>query len=64
MKPHAALMIAALTAAFPALATAQNEMSGQALTIYSTARPGALPPELYRGGASGLAARRRPALRG
>ena len=55
MKPHAALMIAALTAAFPALATAQNEMSGQALTIYSTARPGALPPELYRGGASGPA---------
>jgi hypothetical protein len=30
-------------------------MSGQALTIYSTARPGALPPELYRGGASGPA---------
>ena len=55
MKPHAALMIAALTAAFPALATAQNEMSGQALTIYSTARPGALPPELHRGGASGPA---------
>jgi hypothetical protein len=55
MKPHAALMIAALTAALPALATAQNEMSGQALTIYSTARPGALPPELYRGGASGPA---------
>ncbi|MEN9783164.1 MAG: hypothetical protein RJA24_507, partial [Pseudomonadota bacterium] len=26
---------------------------GPALTIYSTARPGALPPELYRGGASG-----------
>jgi hypothetical protein len=55
MKPHAALMIAALTAALPDLATAQNEMSGQALTIYSTARPGALPPELYRGGASGPA---------
>lgn len=55
MKSHAALMIAALAAAFPALAAAQNDGSGQALTIYSTARPGALPPELYRGGASGPA---------
>lgn len=53
MKRQATLMIAALTAAFPAIA--QTENTGQALTIYSTARPGALPPELYRGGAGGPA---------
>ncbi|MFZ9529751.1 MAG: hypothetical protein ACO271_09200, partial [Burkholderiales bacterium] len=53
MKRQATLMIAALTAAFPAIA--QTENTGQALTIYSTARPGALSPELYRGGAGGPA---------
>ncbi len=55
MKPYTALLGAALAATFSATAAAQNDGSGQALTIYSTARPGALPPELYRGGASGPA---------
>jgi len=53
MKHQATLIIAALAAAFPAFA--QTENTGQALTIYSTARPGALSPELYRGGAVGTA---------
>jgi len=53
MKRQVTLIIAALAAAFPAIA--QTENTGQALTIYSTARPGALSPELYRGGAAGPA---------
>jgi len=58
MKPQSLLISAAIAAAFPvcaAHATIANETGGQALTIYSTARPGALPPELYRGGAVGHA---------
>lgn len=50
MKPHTALLGAVLAATLSATASAQDAGSGQALTIYSTARPGALPPELYRGG--------------
>lgn len=53
MKPHTTLLGAALAATLSASAVAQDAGSGQALTIYSTARPGALPPELYRGGAAG-----------
>jgi hypothetical protein len=41
---------ATLAALLPAATFAAE--SATALTIYSTARPGALPPELYRGGAS------------
>ncbi len=52
-----------LTAAalIPALAlicsqvAGQTEPGGDALTIYSTARPGAIAPELYRGGGRGQA---------
>ena len=55
MKPNTLLISAAIAAALPVHAAAPAENSGQALTIYSTARPGALPPELYRGGASGPA---------
>lgn len=46
MSVRACLIAAAFATAFPALA---ND-NGQAITIYSSARPGALPPELYRGG--------------
>ena len=53
MKRQATLIIAAFAAAFPAIA--QTENTGQALIIYSTARPGALSPELYRGGSAGPA---------
>ena len=53
MKRQVTLIIAALVTAFPAIA--QTENTGQALTIYSTARPGALSPELYRGAAAGPA---------
>ncbi len=48
-------LLALILAAFAATATAQSEGSGQAVTIYSTARPGALPPDLYRGGGNGTA---------
>ena len=36
-------------------AAAQHEAGGNALTIYGTARPGAVAPELYRGGGNGQA---------
>ena len=38
-----------------AAAGAQTESGANALTIYSTARPGAVPPELYRYGGRGQA---------
>ncbi len=47
------LQLALILALLPAYALAADGDSGSALTIYSTARPGALPPELYRGGAAG-----------
>ncbi len=52
MKPYLpALMGAAILAALPATSPdAHAESGGDALTIYSTAQPGALPPALYRGG--------------
>lgn len=46
-------LLALILAAFAGAAIAQTETGGQAITIYSTARPGALPPELYRGGGTG-----------
>lgn len=46
-------LLALILAAFAGAATAQTETGGQAITIYSTSRPGALPPELYRGGGTG-----------
>jgi len=43
-------LCAALFAALPAVAA---QPAGDALTIYSTARPGAISPDLYRGGGNG-----------
>lgn len=48
-------LLTLILAAFAGAATAQTETGGQTITIYSTARPGALPPELYRGGGTGAA---------
>src|SRR5688572_29957553 len=47
----------AVSAAIPgsACAQAQSGPSGDALTIYSAARPGAIPAELYRHGGAGQA---------
>ena len=47
----------ALTAALACMGTAgaQSEAGGNALTIYSTARPGAISPEVYRSGGRGQA---------
>ena len=45
---------AALTAGFN-YAAGEGNTSGNALTIYSTAQPGAIPPELYRNGGRGQA---------
>ncbi len=56
MKPLTISMIsAAVLAALPQITAAQNDPGGNALTIYSNARPGAVPPELYRGGGNGQA---------
>ncbi|MBY0270905.1 MAG: hypothetical protein K2X06_13625 [Burkholderiales bacterium] len=54
MKPFTpALLGAAILAALPRITIAQNDSGGNALTIYSNARPGAISPELYRGGGHG-----------
>ncbi|MGA0024897.1 MAG: DUF4139 domain-containing protein [Burkholderiales bacterium] len=45
-----ALAIAVIAALTPGAYAAQSDAAGNALTIYSTARPGAIPPEFYRGG--------------
>ncbi|HEX5048930.1 MAG TPA: DUF4139 domain-containing protein [Gammaproteobacteria bacterium] len=45
---RAAALAAAIAAAAPFCAFAQDDVGATALTIYSTARPGAVPPELYR----------------
>jgi hypothetical protein len=47
----------AVSAAIPgsACAQAQSALSGDALTIYSAARPGAIPADLYRHGGTGQA---------
>lgn len=51
MKPlKLTALVAALAAALPAVAA---QPAGDALTIYSTARPGAISPDFYRGGGSG-----------
>lgn len=51
MKPiRTAISTALLTALLPAAFAAQAESGYTALTIYSTAKPGALSPEFYRGG--------------
>jgi hypothetical protein len=52
MKPPLPAMIsaAALAALIATPAAAQNSPGGTALTLYSSARPGALSPEFYRGG--------------
>jgi hypothetical protein len=55
MKPLTTILGAAVLAAMPLLASAQNNTGGNALTIYSNARPGAVSPELYRGGGNGQA---------
>jgi hypothetical protein len=49
------LISATVLGALPLAATAQNDTGGNALTIYSTARPGAVRPELYRGNGNGPA---------
>ena len=55
MKPFPpALLVAAVLATLPAtLPHAHAASSSNALTIYSTAQPGALPPDLYRGSGGG-----------
>ena len=54
MKPTKSAIALALLAAFmPAAFAAQAESAATALTIYSTAKPGALSPEFYRGGGNG-----------
>lgn len=54
MKPLTlSLLGAAVLAALPRITAAQTDSSGNALTIYSSGRPGAVPPELYRGGGNG-----------
>ncbi len=59
MKPltisSISLISAAVLAALPGITAAQNDTGGNALTIYSSARPGAVPPELYRSGGNGQA---------
>jgi len=47
------LITAAVLATLHGTAAAQNDTGGNALTIYSSARPGAINPELYRGGGNG-----------
>lgn len=47
------MISAAVLATLPGITAAQNDSSGNALTIYSSARPGAISPELYRGGGNG-----------
>src|SRR6266508_4899323 len=48
IKPLIGLVLCALIAAEPAFAEGKN--GSNALTIYSTASPGAIQPELYRPG--------------
>lgn len=57
MNPFASSIarVAVLAALSPLAAAAQTNEGGNALTIYSTARPGAVSPDLYRGGGSGQA---------
>ena len=47
---HTLLALAVAAAAGSASANAQSPTTGNALTIYSSARPGAIPPETYRNG--------------
>lgn len=49
------MISAAVLATLPGITAAQNDSSGNALTIYSSARPGAISPELYRSGGDGQA---------
>lgn len=57
MNPfHPPILALAVASAQPCLAAAQDSVPGapgNALTIYSTARPGAISPELYRNGGRG-----------
>ena len=53
-KAAAAAMIPALILGSSQVA-GQNDAAGNALTIYSTAQPGAISPELYRSGGRGQA---------
>lgn len=53
LRPSALAL--AVAAALPCFAAAQDVTRGNALTIYSTARPGAVAPELYRYGGRGQA---------
>lgn len=53
LRPSAVAL--ATAAALPCFAAAQDTAGGNALTIYSTARPGAIAPELYRNGGRGQA---------
>jgi hypothetical protein len=54
MKPLAlSLLAAAVLATLPQITAAQNDSGGNALTIYSNARPGAVNPEMYRSGGNG-----------
>ena len=56
MKPLTISLISiAVLAALPGITAAQSEAAGNALTIYSSGRPGAVPPELYRGDGNGQA---------
>lgn len=53
MRPAATLLAAAVLATLTWPAAAQNDSGGNALTIYGSGRPGAVPPELYRGSGIG-----------
>ena len=53
MARHSTIVLAAAAASVCGTAYAQAPASGNALTIYSSARPGAIPPELYRHGGTG-----------
>jgi hypothetical protein len=52
-KPTAAALAVSSALLFSGYAAAQVPAGGNALTIYSSARPGAIPPELYRHGGRG-----------
>lgn len=53
MHPYRKSAAAAVVLALAPLVAASQPASGDALTVYSTAQPGAVRPELYRDGARG-----------
>lgn len=53
LKPAAVTLAVSSALLSAGYAAAQEPVGGNALTIYSSARPGAVPPELYRHGGRG-----------